>query len=109
LVFSTVHRLLQIGIVGNLEVRPQQRHWIESSPITSNRNSWKPDIARKAFFLLNLSVHRLLQIGMVGNGAPPFENSIVGWTKNRSPITSNRNSWKLFVANRCFSSNSSSG
>ena len=40
----SVHRLLQIGIVGNPIISPREKAWAEgtkSSPITSNRNSWK--------------------------------------------------------------------
>jgi len=40
-----------------------------SSPITSNRNSWKHIPARLDIGIAGLCVHRLLQIGIVGNGS----------------------------------------
>jgi len=64
-----VHRLLQIGIVGNCCCRC---HWF-----------WHCE-----------RVHRLLQIGIVGNFSNSWIWVAVAVAQSRSPITSNRNSWK---------------
>ena len=88
------------------------------SPITSNRNSWKPKDQRSLHgrSLAFLRVHRLLQIGIVGNsfrkvrtvsqivhrllqigivGNRSWISTVAKSLSGGSPITSNRNSWKL--------------
>jgi len=103
-VYPLVHRLLQIGIVGNhCEFESIGSVKVRGSPITSNRNSWKPLVF--ASIMAKLTVHRLLQIGIVGNLQQEYDH--LQRESLSSPITSNRNSWKLPVVNGsdyCFGS-----
>jgi len=92
---AAVHRLLQIGIVGNLaSLDANDKAAASGSPITSNRNSWKRTELKNIRTSALLLVHRLLQIGIVGNSQIAAETLMT--SPSCSPITSNRNSWKLF-------------